>query len=78
MRLLVIGMDLDRQLLAGEQIFDEEVGRGIARRLEPDLADRIAVLRGIGEARPQVVAAPGLLDAVGGKQGGGHGQFPPK
>src|SRR3546814_16548413 len=35
----VVRMDLHRQLLAGEEIFDEQVGIGVARRLETHRSD---------------------------------------
>ncbi len=68
----VVGMDLDRQLLAGEQIFDQQLGLAGMRRLEPHFADLLSARRRIGETGPEVAAAPWLLDALGGEQGGGH------
>src|SRR3954467_10180892 len=49
----VVGVDLDRQFVAGEQIFDEERQSAPIRRLEPDLADPPA---------GAVVPPPRLLD----------------
>ena len=68
----VVRVDLDRQPLGGEQIFDEQ--RGIVRRLEPDLADRL-VARRAGKARRQVPPAPDPLDGPCAKTMGGHGLF---
>ena len=70
-----VGMDLHRQLLAGEQIFDQQIGGRVAGFLEPDLADRRCTGGGIVKAGPQRVASPGLLDTMGVKQGGGHQTF---
>jgi hypothetical protein len=45
-------MILHRQAIAGEQIFDQQIGRAGIRRLEPHFADRLTARRGIAEARP--------------------------
>ena len=73
LRLGVGGVDLHRQMLAGEQIFDEKFGIAVTRRLEPHFADRRRIRRRISETGPQIAAPPGLFDATGGEQRGGHG-----
>jgi hypothetical protein len=60
-RRFVVGMDLDRQLLAGQQIFDEQLRLGAAPVLEPDLTDRLAA-RGRAEAMRKLGAPPQFLD----------------
>jgi hypothetical protein len=65
-RLLVVGVDLDRKLVAGEDVLDEKA-RQLGRRFEPDLADALAWRR--GERRGQRVAAPGLLHLAGREPG---------
>jgi hypothetical protein len=72
----IIGMDLDRQLLAGEEIFDQQLRIARAGRLEPDFADRGCIGRRIGESGPQIMPAPRLFDTTGGEQGGGHDGAP--
>ena len=74
--LRVVRMDLHRQLLAGEQIFDQQIGRRIAGSLKPDLADGVLISRRIGEARPQFVAAPRFFDTMGGEKRRSHSNPP--
>ena len=63
--LLVRRMDLDRQLLAGEQVLDQELWQ-VRRRHEPDFADALAGRR--GERGRELVLAPWLLDGLRFKQ----------
>ena len=63
-------MDLNRQTLAGEEIFDEQLARLAARIVEPDLADRRLAGRLIAEQRRKVMTAPRLFDAMMGKLDG--------
>ena len=60
-RLLVARMDLDRELLAGEEIFDEQ-RKGCAIVIEPDLADLpfAAIVKGVW----QWPLAPRLFDIM--------------
>ena len=60
LRLSVIGMDLDRQPLAGEKIFDQQRLRHVVGRGEPDFADALVRRRAI--ARRNVVSPPRLFD----------------
>jgi hypothetical protein len=60
------------QLLRREQVFDQQVRRGVAGLLEPDFADRRRAGGGVLETGPERVATPGLFDAVGVQQCGGH------
>jgi len=55
-------MALDRKLVAGEQIFDQQLGK-LGRRLEPDFANALAI--GRNEGGRQFVAAPDLLYSAG-------------
>ena len=78
-RLGIVGVDLHRQLFAGEEIFDEQRRIVLAhapRRLEPDLADRGTTGGHIVETGPEIMATPGLLDALGLEANGGHGRLP--
>ena len=76
MRLRVVGVDLYGQLFAGEQIFDQLIGRRVAGRLEPYFANRFAARRGIAKRGPQFTPPPGLFHPVSRKQDRWH-QTPP-
>jgi hypothetical protein len=65
-------VDLDRQRLGREQIFDQQVGPTAARILEPDFADRVALRRDRSEHGRQIAPTPDFLDAAGDEASGGH------
>src|SRR6185369_684268 len=76
MRGSIVGMNLHRELLAGEEIFDQQFRIVAARILEPDLADGISIFRHIAKAGPQFLATPGFLDALDFELNGGHAITP--
>ena len=70
LRLSVIGMDLDRQPLAGEKIFDQQRLRHVVGRGEPDFADPLARRRAV--AGRNVRSPPWLFDDMMREAMAGH------
>ena len=58
----VVGMDLNGQLLGGEQIFDEQGQAAALGMLEPDFADRFGIVSDRAERRGQIAPPPDLLN----------------
>ena len=68
--LIIIGMNLDRQPFAGEQIFDQQGLVAILRADKPDLANALAGSRFI--ERGNILPAPRLLDDMRSQSMGCH------
>src|SRR5690606_28437621 len=72
--LAIVRVNLDREALAGEQIFDEQA-RAFRRRLEPNLP--YAPTWCDFELRRQGIAAPRLFYRSGGQEPRGHSPWAP-
>jgi len=68
----VIGMDLDRKTIGGEQIFDQQVVRTTARIIIPDLAYGRRIRSGIVEQWREVATAPRFFDRMMGQENRRH------
>jgi hypothetical protein len=68
----VIGMNLDRERLRGEEIFDQQLRDRSVRMLEPDFADRLVGFPDRTKGGRQITPAPWLFDPAGKKASCGH------
>src|SRR3546814_6312503 len=61
----IVGMNLNGQIFAGEQIFDEQFRLASVGHLKPDFPNRLAAVHHVIESGPQGPAAPGLFHPFG-------------
>src|SRR3546814_5142562 len=57
---LIVGMNLNGQIFAGEQIFDEQFRLASVGHLKPDFPNRLAAVHPVIESGPKGPAAPGF------------------